>query len=72
MKAYEARRAAEAQRLNVPIPAQGSDTLKPTVRRTGALSRSEEFQIIKADLRRLLLILVVLAVILIAATFVLR
>jgi hypothetical protein len=41
-------------------------------RRTNTLSRAEEFNIIKADMKRLVMILVILLVILIMATIILR
>jgi hypothetical protein len=41
-------------------------------RRSRVLSRAEEFETIKADLRRLSIILVVMAVLLIVATIILR
>jgi len=45
---------------------------KTTVRRVQALSRAEEYAIIRSDLRRLLWILAVLTVILVVLTIFLR
>ena len=73
LKAYEARRTLD---LNRGSSDAGSEavTARPVspVRRVQALSRAEEYAIIRSDLRRLLWILAVLAVVLVALTFVLR
>jgi len=71
LKAYEARRAEEVRRGPVGV---ATDAAPGSVssRRTYALSRDEEYAIIRSDLRRLLMILVVLAVVLLIATIVLR
>lgn len=74
IKAYEARRAAEVNRVGAaPVGAlEPSDAPSGPSRRTYALSRAEEFSIIRSDLRRLLLILAVLIVLLAVAAVVLR
>lgn len=73
LKAYEARRAEEIRR--VPAGSAAADTAAggtASVRRTYALSRDEEYAIIRGDLRRLLLILAVLALVLLVATVIFR
>jgi hypothetical protein len=78
IKAYEARRAAEGRRaLIVPeaasnAPAAGGATITRGGRRGYTLTRDEEYVIIRSDLRRLLFILAVLAVVLVACTLLLR
>jgi hypothetical protein len=73
LKAYEARRAAEATRSST-IEDVLDRQVGPvsTVRRPRALSRAEELAIIRSDLKRLLMILALLAVVLIVLTFFLR
>jgi hypothetical protein len=68
LKAYEARRAEEVRR--VPIGPAGAEGVP--VRRSYALTRDEEYAVIRADLRRLLLIVLVLFAILVVAMIVLR
>jgi hypothetical protein len=74
IKAYEARRAAEGRRLapSVTGTTEEDRTDDRIARRARTLTRAEEFQVIKADLRRLLLIMLLLAVVLIIATVILR
>jgi hypothetical protein len=73
IKAYEARRAEEMQRAVAARPAADtSESQVSSVRRSRVQSRTEEFQTIKADLRRLAIILVIMTALLIAATIVLR
>ncbi len=73
LKAYEARRTLD---LNRGSTGAGTEvvTARPasSVRRVQALSRAEEYAIIRSDLRRLLWILAVLAVVLVILTFILR
>jgi hypothetical protein len=73
LKAYEARRAAEANRPTIATPSEAV-AVRPTQtsRRVHALSRAEEYAIIRSDLRRLLWILAVLTVTLVVLTFFLR
>lgn len=73
IKAYEARRAEEVNRVEHEdvVSVDGPVAVYPA-RRSFAMSRIEEMAIIRSDLRRLLLILAALAVILVVATFVLR
>ncbi|HUG14077.1 MAG TPA: hypothetical protein VMM78_03580 [Thermomicrobiales bacterium] len=72
IKAYEARRAA--QRSQSPVSAAHVSSTEGTTRarRARSLSREEEFAIIKADMKRLVVILAILLVILVAVTIVLR
>lgn len=73
LKAYEARRAEEINRANVEAQEErlvAQRTIVP--RRSVMMNRAEEMAIIASDLRRLMLILAVLTVFLIAATFFLR
>lgn len=73
LKAYEARRAEEINRAPVEVQPERTQASRIVVpRRSVMMSRSEEMMIIKSDLRRLLLILALLAVFLIVATFILR
>lgn len=73
MKAYEARRSAEMNRGTIGAPGEAIATRPATTgRRIHALSRAEEYAIIRSDLRRLLWILAVLMVTLIVLTFFLR
>src|SRR5205823_13955928 len=74
LKAYEARRAEELQRVPAAGVARVEATGAPSAstRRTYALTRDEEYRIIRGDLRRLLLILAILAVVLVAATIAFR
>ncbi|HEX5167313.1 MAG TPA: hypothetical protein VFV93_18035 [Thermomicrobiales bacterium] len=79
MKAYEARRSAEVNREQAVVaseataarPAAAARTAPPN-RRVYALSRAEEYAIIRSDLRRLLWILAVLTATLLVLTFFLR
>lgn len=73
VKAYEARRAEEVNRVEIetPLAVDGPIATYPT-RRGFAITRAEEVSIIRSDLRRLLLILAFLTVLLIVATFILR
>ena len=73
LKAYEARRTIEMNR-GMANPTGEAVTARPlsTTRRVQALSRVEEYAIIRSDLRRLLLILAVLLATLIVLTFFLR
>jgi hypothetical protein len=74
IKAYEARRAAEVNRIgSAPTGALEPEApIGTPMRRSYVMSRAEEFAIIRSDLRRLLIILSLLVALLIAATFVLR
>jgi hypothetical protein len=72
IKAYEARRAAARQPVAIPATAVPSAKKAQPPRRTNTLSRAEEFNIIKADMKRLVVILMVLLVVLIMATIILR
>ena len=74
LKAYEARRTVELNRggaatVSDTAPARQTTT---TTRRVQALSRAEEYAIIRSDLRRLLWILAILTAVLIVLTFFLR
>jgi hypothetical protein len=74
IKAYEARRASEVSRIGA-APTGALEPDAPTAvasRRSYVLNRAEEFAIIRSDLRRLLMILSLLVLLLVAATFVLR
>jgi hypothetical protein len=73
LKAYEARRTVEMDRGSA-VAANDVIATRPksTVRRVQALSRAEEYAIIRSDLKRLLWILAVLAVVLIVLTIFLR
>lgn len=73
IKAYEARRAEEVRRLPLDSAARVDDaTTTIALRRTYALTRDEEYSIIRSDLRRLLIILAVLFVVLFVCTLFLR
>ena len=75
LKAYEARRTLD---LNRGSAEAGRDvvTARPasptSARRVQALSRAEEYAIIRSDLKRLLWILAVLMVVLVVLTIFLR
>ena len=73
LKAYEARRTLDLHRGSAEAGTEAVAT-RPAVstRRVQALSRVEEYAIIRSDLRRLLWILAVLAAVLIVLTFFLR
>lgn len=74
LKAYEARRADERKRIgsaNTDTEPAATPVIVP-VERTFAISRDDEFAVIKADLMRLLVILGLIAVILVVLTFILR
>lgn len=74
LKAYEARRADEQKRIGSttthaePSPAP----VIAHVEHTYAISRDDEFAVIKADLMRLMVILGIIAVIMAILTIVLR
>lgn len=73
LKAYEARRAEEINRANVEAQEERLEAQRTIVpRRSVMMNRAEEMAIIASDLRRLMVILAVLTVFLIAATFFLR
>lgn len=73
LKAYEARRAEEINRAAIDVSVERPQASRIVVpRRSVMMSRSEEMMIIKSDLRRLLLILAVMAVFLVIATIILR
>jgi hypothetical protein len=74
LKAYEARRADERKRIG-SAHAQAEPAPTPVVAQvehTYAISRNDEFAVIRADLMRLLVILGVIAVIMVVLTIVLR
>lgn len=73
LKAYEARRTVELNRGGTGTSGDvvTARPLNPT-RRVQALSRREEYAIIRSDLRRLLWILAILLVTLVILTFFLR
>ncbi|HYI15087.1 MAG TPA: hypothetical protein VEX37_06830 [Thermomicrobiales bacterium] len=73
LKAYEARRTLDLHRGTADAASEAV-AVRPTspVRRVQALSRAEEYAIIRSDLRRLLWILAVLAGVLVVLTFILR
>lgn len=72
LKAYEARRADEQRRIGTAQAAQQAATVVVPVEHSYALSRDEEFAVIKSDLIRLAIILAVIAVLLVVLTVVLR
>jgi hypothetical protein len=72
LKAYEARRASEVNHDATPAVPVASATGAASPRRVFVLSRSEEMAIIRSDLKRLVLILVILLVVLIAMSLFLR
>jgi hypothetical protein len=72
IKAYEARRASESRRALIVPDASATPGVAPTARRSYALTRDEEYVIIRSDLRRLLMILAVLIVVLIGCAIFLR
>lgn len=70
IKAYESRRAAERARIMTGT-AEGPAVEGPEVlQHSYSMTRNDEFQVIKADLIRLLWIVGLLVIALIAATFV--
>ena len=74
LKAYEARRADERKRIGTANTV-AEPTVTPViahVEHTYAISRDDEFAVIKADLMRLLVILGLIAVIMAVLTVVLR
>jgi hypothetical protein len=73
IKAYEARRAEEVNRVE-PLDATATDApiAVSSGRRGFAISRIDEYATIRADLRRLGLILAFLTVLLVVATLFLR
>lgn len=76
LKAFEARQSAEVARGATGASGTTGDKpaarVTPTNRRVHALSRAEEYAIIRSDLRRLLWILAVLTATLVVMTFFLR
>ncbi|MFW6074141.1 MAG: hypothetical protein ACOC9Y_01000 [Chloroflexota bacterium] len=77
LKAYEARRAAERQRIanrteDVEIKMSPEIAANPVDDTSYTMTRNEEFQVIQADLMRLGVIVAILLVMLVAATIVLR
>jgi hypothetical protein len=73
IKAYEARRAEEVNRVEADAATISSGpVVTGTSRRGFAISRVEEIAIIRSDLRRLGLILAFLTVLLVVATLFLR
>lgn len=77
LKAYESRRAAERQRIatrsdQVEIEINPRLIGDDIVDTSYAMTRNDEFQVIRADLVRLGMIVVLLLVLLVAATVVLR
>ena len=74
LKAYEARRADERNRIGTARADQAEviAPVMPSVEHSYALSRDEEFAVIKSDLMRLIVILAVIAVIMVVLTFVLN
>lgn len=73
LKAYEARRSIETERAAAMAAGEAIDSrVKSPVRRVQALSRSEEYAVIRADLKRLLWILAVLTTVIVVLTIFLR
>ena len=73
IKAYEARRAAQGAQAPASTTRSSTATgARSQARKARTLSRTEEFGIIKADMKRLLIILAILLFVLVAATVVLR
>ncbi len=75
LKAYEARRTLDLNRgpAEARTDAVTARPVSPSpVRRVQALSRAEEYAIIRSDLKRLLWILAVLTVVLVVLTIFLR
>lgn len=74
LKAYESRRAAERRRIGTGggNPLQASEPARVPQEHSFAMTRDEEFIVIKSDLVRMLTILAVLAVALVVLTLVLR
>lgn len=73
LKAYEARRADERKRIGTERANETAvATVAAPVEHTYAISRDDEFAVIKSDLLRLLVILVVILVILAVLTLILR
>lgn len=74
LKAYESRRAAERRRIATasPNPLTPTEPAKVSIEHSFALSRDEEYSVIKSDLTRLLMIVAVLFVALAVLTLVLR
>jgi hypothetical protein len=74
LKAYEARRADERKRIGVDAnnPLQPVEPAKIHLENSFAMTRDEEFSVIKSDLSRLLIILAVITMILIVMAFILR
>lgn len=73
LKAYESRRADERMRIgaNTGGEADVAVLITPT-EHTFEITRDEEFAVIRADLKRLLIILAFIAVLMIALTIILR
>ena len=72
LKAYEARRSIEVDRAAAATGDVIKARVNAPVRRVQALTRGEEYAIIRSDLNRLLWILAVLGVVLVALTIFLR
>jgi hypothetical protein len=77
LKAYEARRAARvaepsAEAAARPTTASARQRRDEMNRRVNVVDVRREFEVIRADMRRLLIILAVMTVLLIAATIILR
>jgi hypothetical protein len=74
LKAYEARRADERKRIGTAntVAEPSATPVIARVEHTYAISRDDEFAVIKADLMRLLVILGVIAAIMVVLTVVLR
>lgn len=71
LKAYEARRAEESRRIAAPqVPTDGVSSA--VARHAYTMSRDEEYSVIRSDLRRLLMIVIVLTAVLVVATLFLR
>ena len=72
LKAYEARRAAERRRIASATATENVATpVSATTEHSYTLSRDEEFSVIRSDLKRMGMVVAVLAVLLLAATIIL-
>jgi hypothetical protein len=73
LKAYEARRAAERRRIATHTASSDVVELGTplSVEHSYTMSRDEEFEVIRSDLKRLGIIVAILAVALLGATIVL-
>ena len=74
LKAYESRRAAERHRvaLTTPNPVAPADSAHVASEHSFAMTRDEEYRVIKSDLVRLIIILAILLAVLVVLTFILR